>query len=78
MRPRRLKIGDKILYTPWGGGKRSATVEGIELTTEKSPKYGRPVQSVNLDRTFNAVLDLSDGHWIYITQVKYILKSVSR
>lgn len=71
----KLKIGDKILYNTWVGTKRSATVEGIELTTKENRKYGTPVSSVNFGKTFNAVLDLSDGHWIYITQVSRILKS---
>ena len=70
---RKIKIGDNIVYQTWSKQKKSATVEGIEIC-KREEKYGRPVESCDIDK-HNGVLDLSDNHWIYFTQVVKIIKT---
>ena len=70
---RKIKIGDNIVYQTWSKQKKSATVEGIEIC-RKGEKYGRNVDSCDIDNQ-TGVLDLSDNHWIYFTQVVKIIKT---
>ena len=70
---RKIKIGDEVVYQPWNGKRRHASVEGIEICRE-GEKYGRPVESCDIDK-HNGVLDLSDHHCIYFTQVVKIIKT---
>ena len=70
---RKIRIGDMVVYQTWSKQKRNATVEGIEIC-KRDEKYGRPVESCDIDK-HNGVLDLSDNHWIYFTQVVKIIKT---
>ena len=70
---RKIRIGDTVVYQPWTGKRRHASVEGIEICRE-GEKYGRPVESCDIDK-HTGVLDLSDNHWIYFTQVVKIIKT---
>ena len=70
---RKIRIGDMVVYQTWSKEKKNATVEGIEIC-KRDEKYGRPVESCDIDK-HNVVLDLSDNHWIYFTQVVKIIKT---
>ena len=70
---RKIKIGDEVVYQPWNGKRRHASVEGIEIC-RNGEKYGRNVDSCDIDKQ-TGVLDLSDHHWIYFSQVIYIIKT---
>ena len=70
---RKIRIGDNIVYQTWSKQKKNATVEGIEIC-QKGEKYGRNVDSCDIDKQ-TGVLDLSDHHWIYFTQVVKIIKT---
>ena len=70
---RKIRIGDEVVYQTWSKQKRNATVEGIELC-KKGEKYGTPVETCDIDR-HSGVLDLSDHHWIYFSQVVKIIKT---
>ena len=69
----RLTVGDTIHYRMWSGEIVTAQVLGIELCKE-GEKSGRSVNSANLDSHRNIVLDLSNNHWAYGTQVQQIKK----
>ena len=70
---RKIKIGDEVVYQPWNGKRRHASVEGIEIC-RNGEKYGRNVDSCDIDKQ-TGVLDLSDHHWIYFNQVISITKT---
>ena len=70
---RKIRIGDTVVYQTWSKEKKNATVEGIEIC-KRDEKYGRPVESCDIDK-HNGVLDLSDNHWIYFSQVVKIIKT---
>ena len=70
---RKIRIGDTVVYQTWSREKKNATVEGIEICRE-GEKYGRPVESCDIDK-HTGVLDLSDNHRIYFTQVVKIIKT---
>ena len=70
----KLKIGDQIVYRPWGKEpNRTTTVLGIEIC-KMGEKYGRSVKSCDLDKHGNGTLELNDNHWCYFDQVKRIIK----
>lgn len=72
---RTICVGSKVDYKPWGDNNlRTAQIQNIEVCKE-GEKYGRSVNSVDLRKQRNVVLDLSDGHWIYGYQIKHILNS---
>ena len=68
---RTLKIGDIVTATLFGGTVVTGQVEGIEICTQGS-KEGRSVQSCDLDKHSNGVIDLSCDYWCYFNQVKKI------
>jgi len=71
-----IKIGTKVAYTLSGESeKRIAKVEGIE-ECEAGEKYGEPVDSVTMRdlRRGDYTFDLSDGHWCYGEQIRYIVE----
>ncbi len=71
---KKVKIGDKVIYVPWHGPNRTATVEEIEIC-KQGEKSGRSVNSCDLDRHSNGVISLSDDHWCYFDQIKTIIKN---
>ena len=70
----KLRIGDKVVYRPWGKEPiRSAEVISIEICKE-GEKDGRSVRNCDLDKHRNGTIVLSDNHWCYFDQVKRIIK----
>lgn len=70
---RQLSVGDQVIYQPWSGNKKVATVEAITICRE-GEKYGRDVNHCDLDKHRNGVLDLDNEHWCYFYQVKNVIK----
>ena len=68
---RKLKIGDTVTASLFGGELVTGQVEGIEICAQGS-KEGRSVQSCDLDKHSNGVIDLNCDHWCYFYQVKRI------
>ena len=69
---RQITLGDTVLYQPWSGQPRTATVEQIEVC-QRREKYGRVVNNCNIDLC-NGTLILCDNRWCYFDQVKQIIK----
>ena len=70
---RQVSVGDTVLYQPWSGQPRTATVEQIEVC-QRGEKYGRVVNSCNIDLCNNGTLILCGNRWCYFDQVKRIIK----
>lgn len=73
MKTRTITVGARVQFRgAWGRApQKTATVLGIERTSSPSDKYGKSVESVDVDDTY--ILDLSDGHWCYSHQVDGVL-----
>ena len=70
----KLKIGDQVLYRPWGKEPiKTAEVLSIEIC-KMGEKYGRSVKQCDLNKHGNGTLELDDNHWCYFDQVKRIIK----
>lgn len=70
---RKLKVGDKVTYKPWGNhSSLTASVLGIEICRAGS-KYGRQVSQCDLDKHSEIVIDLDDDHWCYKNQIISII-----
>lgn len=67
-----VKVGDKIIYEPWSGPRKTATIEGIQICRQ-GEKYGREVGSCDISKYYG-VLDLDNGHWCYFYQVKQVIR----
>lgn len=65
---RKIKIGDTVTATLFGGQKVTGKIENIELCARGS-KTGRKVNQCDLDYHHHGVLDLDCGHWCYFDQV---------
>ena len=70
---REISVGDTILYEPWTGQPRTATVKEIEIC-KRGEKNGRSVDRCNIDSYVNGTLILCDSRWCYFHQVKQIIK----
>ena len=68
---RKLKIGDAVTASLFGGELVTGKVEDIQICRQ-GEKEGRSVQSCDLDKHSNGVIDLDCGHWCYFYQVKDI------
>ena len=68
---KKVKIGDTVSATLFGGQHVTGKVEGIEICAIDS-KYGRPVSSCDMDKHRNGVLELDCGHWCYFNQVRHV------
>ena len=67
-----IKIGDTVIYRPcFGSGqKRSAEVQGMELSQEPREKYGDSVNSVSREDVENNLLKFNFGDsWCYSDQI---------
>lgn len=62
----KLKVGDKVTGNFFTG---IATVQVIEVCKTGS-KYGDSVNSVEWETKKNVILDLDNGHWAKIYQLK--------
>ena len=68
---KKIRIGDTVTASLFGGEKVTGRVEGIEICA-RGEKYGRAVSQCDMDKHSNGVLDLSCDHWCYFYQVKTI------
>lgn len=70
-----IQVGTKISYRLLGQKEiRTATVDAIEICREGT-KYGRYVNKVDIHAHQCVVLDLSDDHWIYASQIINLLNN---
>ena len=69
----KIRIGDKIVYTPWTGPDQTTTIKGIEIC-RRNEKYGISVTNCDTREHENGVLDLDNGHWCYFDQIKEVIK----
>lgn len=67
----KIKIGDKIKHSLFGGQKLIGIVEDIQICRQ-GEKEGRPVKSADV-RKHHGVIDLNNGHWCYFDQVIMVL-----
>ena len=68
---RKLKIGDIVTASLFGGELVTGKVEDIQIC-RIGEKEGRFVSQCDLDKHNNGVLGLDCGHWCYFYQVKRI------
>ena len=68
---KKLKSGDTVTATLFGGQLVTGTVEDIQIC-RRDKKEGRSVNTCDLDKHSNGVIDLSCGHWCYFYQIKRI------
>lgn len=68
---RKLRVGDTVTATLFGGQLVTGKVEDIQICARDS-KEGRSVSKCDLDKHNNGVIDLDCGHWCYFYQVKSI------
>ena len=68
---RKIKIGDTITASLFGGQLVEDKIESIEICARDS-KYGRAVRRCDLDKHSNGTIDLDCGHWCYFYQVNQI------
>lgn len=68
---RKLKIGDTVTATLFGGTVITGQVEDIQICRQ-GEKDGRSVKQCDLDKHSNGVIDLSCNNWCYFYQVKRI------
>ncbi len=67
----KIKIGDKIRHSLFGGQVLTGIVEDIQICRQ-GEKFGRSVKSCDVSK-HHGVLDLDNGHWCYFDQVKQVL-----
>ncbi len=63
----KVKIGDKISHSLFGGQVLTGIVEDIQICRQ-GEKSGRSVKSCDVSK-HHGVIDLSNGHWAYFYQV---------
>lgn len=63
----RVKIGDKIKHSLFGGEVLTGIVEEIQIC-RMGEKEGRPVKTADVSK-HHGVIDLNNGHWCYFDQV---------
>lgn len=67
----KVKIGDKIRHSLFGGEVLTGIVEDIQICRQ-GEKEGRSVKSADVKK-HHGVIDLDNGHWTYFYQVKEVL-----
>lgn len=68
---KKVKIGDKIRHSLFGGEVLTGIVEDIQIC-RRGEKSGRSVKSCDISK-HHGVIDLDNGHWCYFYQVKNVL-----
>jgi hypothetical protein len=73
MKKFKIKVGDTVRYSQnFGSGPVAvAVVQGIEKCAE-GEKYGAEVDAITNEE--HGTLDLSDGLWAYVRQVKAVVR----
>ena len=67
----KIKVGDKIRHSLFGGKVLTGIVEDIQIC-RRGEKIGRSVESCDVSK-HHGVIDLDNGHWCYFYQVINIL-----
>ena len=67
----RVKVGDKIKHTLFGGEVSTGIVEDMQICRQ-GMKSGRSVKSANVSK-HHGVIDVDNGHWCYFDQVRAVL-----
>jgi len=67
----KIKIGDTVTASLFGGKLVTGIIESIEICAADS-KYGRTVETCDLNKYSNGVVDLDCGHWCYFYQIKSV------
>lgn len=67
----KIKIGDKIRHSLFGGEVCVGIVEDIQICRH-GEKSGRSVKSTDVSKHLG-VIDVNNGHWCYFYQVKEVL-----
>ena len=67
----KIKIGDTVTASLFGGKLVTGAIESIEICAADS-KYGRVVKSCDLRKHHNGTISLDCGHWCYFNQIKSI------
>ena len=68
---KKLKIGDTVTATLFGGELVTGKVEDIQICANGC-KEGRSVTKCDLNKHSNGFIDLDCNHWCYFYQVKSI------
>ena len=68
----KVKIGDKIKHTLFGGEVCTGIVEDIQICRQ-GMKSGRSVKSADVSK-HHGVIDVDNGHWTYFEQVIEVLE----
>ena len=67
----RVKVGDKIKHTLFGGEVCTGIIEDMQICRQ-GMKSGRSVQSADVSK-HHGVIDVNNGHWCYFDQVRAVL-----
>ena len=67
----KVKIGDKIRHSLFGGEILTGIVEDIQICRQ-GMKSGRSVKSADVSK-HHGVIDVDNGHWCYFDQVRAVL-----
>ena len=67
----KVKIGDKIKHTLFGGEVCVGFVEDMQIC-RRGMKSGRYVKSADVSK-HHGVIDVDNGHWCYFDQVKEVI-----
>ena len=67
----RVKVGDKINHTLFGGEVCTGIIEDMQICRQ-GMKSGRSVKSANVSK-HHGVIDVDNGHWCYFDQVRAVL-----
>ena len=70
----KVKIGDKIRHTLFGGEVCVGIVEDIQICRQ-GEKEGRSVKSADVSK-HHGVIDVDNGHWCNFDQVRAVLSRV--
>ena len=68
----RVKVGDKIRHSLFGGEILTGIVEDIQICRQ-GEKEGRSVKSADVSKHYG-IIYVDNGDWCYFDQVKEVLK----
>lgn len=68
----RVKVGDKIKHTLFGGEVCTGIVEDMQICRQGEKYNGRYVKSADVSK-YHGVIDLQE-HWCYFDQVIKVLE----
>ena len=71
-----VRTGDTVTCKLFGGERYTGVVESIEIC-QGDTKYGRYVNTCNIDKHDNGVISMPD-HWCYFNQVISVQHKLSQ